>query len=501
MVDGDGDTPEPGQAAWAGQGPEAGPMLEMKGRNFQILVDGFRQVKWPAVLTSVEALARDYEELLVAYQRLGRQHEELRDAHERLRRDRDAPQALFPGPEATPAPPGRPADDERRRETPVSQDPVSPPLDLVDELARRRAGARGLFWVGRLALQDRDGGIFVETVLDYITETLGSDTAFLILRDDEGHFTESHRGEPALVHELVRRLPAAFDELVKAGGSETRSLIGPERESTARAALIPGPGQARGVLGVGRAARRGAFQADEEEFFLAYAQTIALALDRLLLRQHVESDLLDAIMVFVTALESKDPDLNGHSARVSLYAGELATTLGLPPAQVAVARRVGLLHDLGKLMMLDTIRLKPSGLNEEEYARIRRYPLLSAKILRPLRFLTQETAAVRHHRERYDGTGYPDGRQGDTIPLPARVVGVADAFDAMTSPRPYREALSLDAALEDIQRNAGSQFDPAVVNALLSTSMSRLSAISQSYRSRTEPLATVRDHPDDARAR
>src|SRR5207247_1439821 len=161
-------------------------------------------------------------------------------------------------------------------------------------------------------------------------------------------------------------------------------------------------------------------------------------LQKLLLRENLEKNLIDTISSFVIALESKDPYLKGHSARVSLYSGELAMVMGVPPAEVVLMSRAGMLHDLGKLAIMDNILRKPRQLTEEEFELIRTHPVVGDKILKPLRFLSCEAKAVRHHHERYDGKGYPDGLKGDDIPLIARVVTVADAFDAMTSDRPYR---------------------------------------------------------------
>ena len=191
------------------------------------------------------------------------------------------------------------------------------------------------------------------------------------------------------------------------------------------------------------------------------------------------SGLIDTISSFVIALESKDPYLKGHSARVSLYSGELATVMGVAPADVVMMSRAGMLHDLGKLVIMDNILRKPRQLTEEEFELIRTHPVVGDKILKPLKFLSCEAKAVRHHHERYDGKGYPDGLKGDDIPLIARVVTVADAFDAMTSDRPYRGKRPLAAALEEIGRGAGTQFDPTAADAFLTIPLVRLEQISR----------------------
>src|SRR3990170_4797705 len=310
------------------------------------------------------------------------------------------------------------------------------PAGLMEELARRQIGMEGLFKIGELALQGLDPGIFVDTVLDFTIQSLRGDAALLLLRDHEGNFTPSQKGDTALVSSLLSLLHNAFNELVATGGKEALTLTTKDQPFTALAALIPGVGKSVGILCLGRDAQNGAFLPDEKEFLLGYAQTTALALQRILLRENLESNLIDTISSFVNALESKDLYLKGHSARVSLYAGEIAGTMSLPPLQVFVTRRAGILHDLGKLVILDSILHKPGRLTKEEDALITRHPLVAYKILKPLRFLAQEADAIKYHHERYDGKGYPDGLKGEEIPLPARIVMVADSFDAMTSTRP-----------------------------------------------------------------
>ena len=147
-------------------------------------------------------------------------------------------------------------------------------------------------------------------------------------------------------------------------------------------------------------------------------------------------------------------------------------------------RRAGLLHDLGKLMVLDAILLKPGPLTPEELAVMRRHPVVAGRILRRLRHFEREAEAVEHHLERYDGTGHPDAQRGEAIPLAARIVAVADAFDAMTSPRPYRRPHALEAALDEVGRGAGGQFDPRLVEAFVGLPAARLHEISRYYRYR-----------------
>jgi putative nucleotidyltransferase with HDIG domain len=251
------------------------------------------------------------------------------------------------------------------------------------------------------------------------------------------------------------------------------------------AALSPGVGQSIGVLCIGRLVTTGAFLPDERDMVVGFAQATAVALQKLVLREDHERNLVDTITAFVNAIESKDPYLKGHSARVALYAVEIARMLKLDEETVQVVSRGAMLHDLGKLSIMDTILRKPERLTEEEFTVIKAHPVVGDRILKPLRFLAREACAVRHHHERYDGSGYPDGLVGDNIPLVARIVTVADVFDAVTSNRPYRTALPVEAARQEIMRGRGTHFDPQVADAFLLVPVERLVEITRHYESLT----------------
>jgi response regulator RpfG family c-di-GMP phosphodiesterase len=356
---------------------------------------------------------------------------------------------------------------------------VNYPAGLTEELARRQAGVEAISRIGEVALQGLEPSLFAAKVLEYTMQSLRCDGALMLLRDQGGQFNASRTGEASLVGQILALLHASFGDVVKTGGRETFVLTKPEHGFEGLAALVPGVGDAMGILCVGRSAENGAFLPDEKALLLGYAQTTAVALQKILLREHLERNLIDTISSFVIALESKDPYLKGHSARVSLYSGELATVMGVAPADVVLMSRAGMLHDLGKLVIMDNILRKPRQLTEEEFELIRTHPVVGDKILKPLRFLACEAKAVRHHHERYDGKGYPDGLKGDDIPLIARVVTVADAFDAMTSDRPYRSKRPLATAMEEIVRGAGTQFDPLAADAFSTIPLPRLEQISR----------------------
>ena len=176
--------------------------------------------------------------------------------------------------------------------------------------------------------------------------------------------------------------------------------------------------------------------------------------------------LLNTIQTLVFTLEAKDKFTEGHSRRVASIAASIAEHLGLSRVEVRRVELAGLLHDIGKIGIHEQILSLPRKLTEEEYRHVMTHPTVGARILEPVEELADLIPAVLHHHERYDGSGYPLGLKGEAIPLYARIVAVADAYEAMTSVRPYRGALSPEVALEQLKGNARRHFDPRMVSIL-----------------------------------
>ena len=179
-------------------------------------------------------------------------------------------------------------------------------------------------------------------------------------------------------------------------------------------------------------------------------------------RQDYESILL----AYDSALSLKDTYTGGHGRRVAHYARLIAGAMGLPQAEVNSVSEAALLHDLGKIGIPENILTKPDRLTGEEFSVVQKHPAAAAGILRTIPPLRHHTKAVHHHHERYDGSGYPDGLRGTDIPLAARIIAVADAFDAICSNRSYRRGVSAEQALNIIAQAAGSHFDPEVATAI-----------------------------------
>lgn len=173
----------------------------------------------------------------------------------------------------------------------------------------------------------------------------------------------------------------------------------------------------------------------------------------------------EATVAFVSALRAKSPLTGEHCLRVARYVAVTALALDLPEAEICHVERCGLLHDIGKLAIADDILEKPGALSADEWALIRAHPQMGARTLQPSRSLARILPAVTLHHERFDGTGYPYGVSAENIPLEARIVNLCDAYDTMTSDRPYRKALAPDEAAGRLRAGSGTQFDPAVVHA------------------------------------
>jgi len=177
---------------------------------------------------------------------------------------------------------------------------------------------------------------------------------------------------------------------------------------------------------------------------------------------------LETIKALAYTLEAKDPYTRGHAERVRKYAVDIARRLGFPEDNMELLEDICILHDIGKIGIPERILTKPSSLNPEEWEIVKRHPAIGEEILKPIEFLRPVLFVVSDHHERPDGNGYPRGLKADEIPLLAAIVSVSDAFDAMTSDRPYRKAFNKEQAIDILQENKGQQFNSEVVEALVS---------------------------------
>ncbi len=209
------------------------------------------------------------------------------------------------------------------------------------------------------------------------------------------------------------------------------------------------------------------FSQEEIEFFGIVTCFVSIIISNYRLQEELYRYHKETMASLILELESKDPYLKGHSERVAELSEKIAREMGRTPQEIKIIKEMAVLHDLGKIILDSSIMHKPGPLNPEEWAIMKQHPLLGERIISPIKAMESGRVLIRYHHERIDGAGYPDGLKGENIPLLAKIVAVADAYDAMTSPRPYRGAYSSEKAIEELKRNAGKQFDEEVVKAAI----------------------------------
>lgn len=208
-----------------------------------------------------------------------------------------------------------------------------------------------------------------------------------------------------------------------------------------------------------------------------FAEALANQASSLLHGAYMYKELADLLFNTLEALSSavdaKDPYTRGHSQRVAEYALMIAAVMGYDSKFLTMLKVAGMLHDFGKIGVSEKILAKEGRLSDEEREAINDHPVIGSRILGKFRSFSEIVPGIRHHHERFDGGGYPDGLTGERIPLVGRIISVADAFDAMTTTRPYREKMSLEEASQELRRNSGTQFDPELVESFLASLESR----------------------------
>jgi putative nucleotidyltransferase with HDIG domain len=229
------------------------------------------------------------------------------------------------------------------------------------------------------------------------------------------------------------------------------------------------PVMVRGALGAVIAVSRKSDQVAAHNYLIVgqLATQLGVGLTNARLLEEIDRANWEMVEALSRAIDAKSPWTAGHSTRVTMVGLALGRRLGFDDRQLESVHRGGLLHDIGKLGIPVEILDKPGQLSVEEMDVMKQHPAIGARIVQPISAYADVVAAVRHHHERYDGTGYPDRLAGEAIPMIARIFAVADVFDSLASPRPYREAWDHRRVLDYIVEGAGTQFDPRVVEAFL----------------------------------
>lgn len=321
---------------------------------------------------------------------------------------------------------------------------------------------------------------FLDLIVETMTEALSGRQGFLLLVDRE---------KKVLTVKAV--FGAAMSGVNRSGFSLADSPFSPA--ITARTALIipkvqflsggensPVPGlefpmicaplilrdEVRGVIAVSGRKNTTPFQEEEMVLLLNLATQTAVAMENSQLSEDAGKTYFEMLSALAMAVEAKDNYSRGHLDRVGQYAVTLARALGLSPEEVGNVRDAARIHDVGKIGITDDVLCKPVPLSDPEWAIMKRHPEIGEGIIKPITSLRPLCDMVRHHHEKLDGTGYPDGLKGDQITMPVRILAIADIFDALTSDRPYRKALSHDEAFRTL-REMGETIDQKVVDVLV----------------------------------
>jgi len=322
-----------------------------------------------------------------------------------------------------------------------------------------------------------DNRIIYEKIVDMASRLLmAKEVTFGIIKNEKISIESSTVNEE-IGHATKKEIPLTepFEGLLK---NRNYILLNPGEKnpldgSLLKTQLIALPfiinGKVFGILTITDRIDRESFTEDEIYLAQTFAKKASLRIENNALYELFYSNLLNTLRSLIASIEARDSYTKQHSERVTNYALQISHVIGLSAEERESLQIGGYLHDIGKIGVRDTILLKPGNLTEEEMAEIRLHPVIGEGIVRPLKFLPSERQLILYHHERFDGKGYPEGLEGERIPLLARILAVADTYDAMTSTRPYRRALSHDEAIRELKANSGTQFDPEVVKAFLLT--------------------------------
>lgn len=345
-------------------------------------------------------------------------------------------------------------------------------IETAADLARRIETLESTFAIDRAILSTLDRKEILEVVTKNIQRVIPADrvTNIMTNEDETGYFfgPESipfgtcpalegaiRAGRVVSVPDLspYRHMPV-IRELAKEGFGSFIALPLHSREKNQGCILM--------------ASRRiGAFDRDDIANGEKLTAQMSVAIDNAKLYEDIKELFLSTVRALANAIDAKSTWTKGHSERVTRYALLLAKEMGLSEKEIEILEIGGLLHDIGKIGTFDVVLDKPDKLTKEEFELVKKHPGKGVEILDPLKRLRDILPIVRHHHERLDGKGYPDGIGGNDIPLLARILCVTDSYDSMTADRPYRPAPGKDYALAELRRCSGTQFDPAVVNAFL----------------------------------
>ncbi|MFH0801231.1 MAG: HD domain-containing phosphohydrolase [bacterium] len=347
-----------------------------------------------------------------------------------------------------------------------------------------------LMYLNRLMGSTGDMRELMETIVTRARDEMNSQISFLMLISDNklkpayslgiseltGEILETPVDQGVLGSVVTTGQPVRMSE--KDENSRLQEFVGSVehfRNILCVPLITPQKKEIIGLLAVANSLSGEPYRQDQEEYLASLAGDASMFLRQMSLLADLKSayaDLeksyLETVFALAQAVELRDKYTRGHIGRVKNYALKLAKELKVPAQVLSVIAKAAILHDIGKIGTPDSILLKPGKLTDEEFAEMRKHAEQSALVLKDLSSMPPEVVKlVRHHHERHDGKGYPDGLKGNEIPVGAQVIAVADVFDALTTDRPYRKGFSVEKALEIMMEASGTQFNPGVLKAFI----------------------------------
>lgn len=353
----------------------------------------------------------------------------------------------------------------------------APPAVSQEQQRQIQSRLAAVYKANQIIASERDLHQLFKRVMDQIFSLVPAHNGVIMLKQEKSgelttEYVKSNAGETVISSTIVNRAfmqgeavitcNAADDSRFEAG----RSIIA-QNISSAMCAPLTFQDERLGVVYVDNRGATHAFKKTDLELLVALAGPAAIAIKNAQYVQKLERAYREYLLITANAIEMRDHYTVGHTWRVTNFALEIARLMGWTGDQLKLCEMGGVLHDVGKIAVDDAILRKPDRLTDEEFAKMRVHPERGARMMRDSEYLRPLIPYCLCHHERYDGKGYPHGLAGEEIPIEGRVIAVADAFDAMTSDRPYRKGLDPEVALAEITRGSGTQFDPAVVNALV----------------------------------
>ena len=321
-----------------------------------------------------------------------------------------------------------------------------------------------------------------QTVVDTACSIIHSDLASLMLinSDNELYIISSKGLSEKVIKETKMKIGEGIAGRVASTGkyifvenieTDVRFLRPNDEERYVSKSFISVPLKIKtkviGVLNINSPKNKKQFNDRDLKLITILADQAAMRLDNIELFNNLQSFYFEMVQTLARAIDAKDAYTYDHADRARKYAKEIAIKMNLPYTIVRNIEYAALMHDIGKIGIADNILLKKEKLTEKESKILRTHPTIGYKILAPVKFLAPVAPMVLYHQEWYDGSGYPEGLAKEEIPLGARIVAVIDAYDAMTSNRPYRKALPIDKAVEELYNGAGKQFDPKIVDTFI----------------------------------